>query len=369
MGTITKRETGYLTRVRRKGHSVTRTFDTSSEAKLWIGQVEAAIDSGYYRDDTQARNTRLGDLLKAYRETVTVKKKGAQREATKIKRLERQSFAQLQLSELRARHLIQYRDERLASGRAPATVRGDLAILSAIVNHARKEWQIYLPENPVELIKKPSVKNARDRVLRGSEEAYLLKALQPRGYQFNQDGSFKHQPIGPELRWLFILAVETGMRQGELLGLEWADVHIKESWVTARDTKNGEDRDIPLTPKAVEVFREIRGAEINKKGPVFKLSGNALTWRWRYALRRALCLYLEDCRENGADPDPDFLKDLRWHDLRHEAITRLAEIVPDTLELSRITGHKTLGMLRRYYNPHAKDIAERLAQRLAQRAN
>ncbi|MFW7342840.1 site-specific integrase [Pollutimonas sp. H1-120] len=363
MGTITKRETGYLARVRRKGHILSRTFDGRPEAKIWIGQVEAAIDSGYYRDDTQARNTKFGDLLKDYREKVTVRKKGAQREALKVRRLERQPFAKLQLSELRARHFIQFRDDRLASGRTPATVRGDLAILSSIINHARKEWQISLPENPLSLVKKPSVRNARTRILKGQEETCLLRAIEPRG----QDGNKK--PIGPELRWLFILAVETGMRRGELLGLDWADVHIKESWVTARDTKNGDDRDIPLTPAATEVFREIRGDEINKKGRVFNLTGNAVTWRWRYALERAQALYIEDCEKTEIKPDPSFLQDLRWHDLRHVAITRLAEIVPDTLELSRITGHKTLAMLRRYYNPHAKDLAVRLAQRIAARAS
>lgn len=369
MGSIVKRKDGYQARVIKLGHKLFRTFDSRLECKTWIAQVEAAIISGHYRDDTQARNTKVSGLLKRYREEVTIHKKGQIQEANKIVRLEGESFSRLQLSELRASHLIRFRDDRLKAGAAPATVRGDLAILSAVINHARKEWQINLPENPVALVKKPSVRNARDRILRGQEELFILKAIEPCGYEFSPRGRFTQQAIGHELRWLFILAVETGMRQGELLGLDWADVHIKESWVTARDTKNGEDRDIPLTPAAASVLREVRGDEINKKGPVFSLTGNALTRRWRRALERAKALYLADCRKNDTQPDPSFLKDLRWHDLRHVAITRLAEIVPDTLELSRITGHKTLGMLRRYYNPHAKDIAEKLAQRLAERAN
>src|SRR5690606_22859544 len=101
-----------------------------------------------------------------YREKVTVRKKGARQEARKIIRFESEPFAQLQLSELRATHFIRFRDERLAAGARPATVRGDLAILSAIINHARREWQISLPENPLSLVRKPSVRNARDRILK-----------------------------------------------------------------------------------------------------------------------------------------------------------------------------------------------------------
>ncbi|KAA0910813.1 site-specific integrase [Pusillimonas sp. ANT_WB101] len=367
MASIVKRGSSFQARVTKKGHRLFQTFDTKSAARLWAAEIEGKIISGLHRDDGEARATVFKDLLKRYREQVTPTKKGAKQESRLIARLERESFSNLCLSDLRQTHFIQFRDTRLKNVRQ-ATVRTDLAVLSSIINYARREWQIYLPENPVQLVRKPSVKNARSRVLRLQEEEYLLKALSPCSRSFNAQGRIIHGAIKPEWRWLFILATETAMRRGELLSLRWEDVHIKDSWVCARDTKNGEDRDVPLTPNATSVFKQIHAQASHESGPVFNVTGNAVNLAWRDGIARAKGLYLADCKKLGIPEDPEFLCNLTWHDLRHEAITRLAGLVSGTLELSRITGHKTLQMLQRYYNPTAKSLAKKLALSLTTRS-
>lgn len=369
MGTIVKTKAGtILARVRLKGHSLARTFDDVPGARAWVQKAEAAIISGHYRDDKRAKSITLGQLLERYRTIVTPTKKGGEQEARKLLFLERQAFCSIRLTELRPIHFIQYRDRRLREVR-PATAKNDLAVLSAVINHARKEWQIYLPENPLELVKKPTVRNARNRTLGDAEEHWLREAMQPRDYSHADDGRFVTQRIGPELLWAFELSLESGMRRSELLSLCWADVHLGQTgfcWVRIRDTKNGEDRDVPLTLKAEKVLREALKRRGKSDTTVFSMSPNALRLRWLDALERAKKLYADNCRENTVPPDPALFRNLRWHDLRHSAITRLASIVPDSLELSRISGHKTLSMLRRYYNPSAADLAGRLNQRQRQ---
>ncbi|RII83840.1 site-specific integrase [Neopusillimonas maritima] len=363
MGTIVKTNAGtFLGRVRMKGYSLARTFDDRTDARAWVQKTEASIVSGHYRDDKRAKRITLGELLEKYRIHVAPAKKGGEQEVRKLLFLEKQSFCSIRLAELRPIHFIQYRDRRLKEVR-PATTKNDLAVLSAVINHARKEWQIYLPENPLELVKKPTVRNSRTRTLSETEVHWLRQAMAPREFSHTPDGRFACQRIGPELLWAFELSIETGMRRSELLGLRWEDVHLSQTgfcWVRIIDTKNGENRDVPLTLAAESVMREAAVRRDKKSIKVFSMSPNALRLRWLDALERAKKLYAEHCQEAAAQPVSAVFEDLRWHDIRHSAITRLASLVPDSLELSRISGHKTLSMLRRYYNPSAADLAGRL---------
>ena len=238
------------------------------------------------------------------------------------------------------------------------------------MNTGRPPFMMESPENPLELVKKPTIRNARTRTLTEREEYWLRKAMAPRDFSHTPEGRFVSQRIGPELLWAFQMSLETGMRRSELLGLLCEDVHLERPgfcWVRIRDTKNGEDRDVPLTMDAERVLREAVKRRDKKDTTVFSMSPNALRLRWLDALERAKKLYAAHCQENGAQPDPAMFEDLRWHDLRHSAITRLANLIPNSLELSRISGHKTLSMLRRYYNPSAADLAGRLNQRQLER--
>ena len=150
-----------------------------------------------------------------------------------------------------------------------------------------------------------------------------------------------HALLGPIVRF----AIQTAMRQGEIVGLRWSDVDLKKRTAVVRGaagivTKNGEIRQVPLSPAAVKILKQIdRSDEVR----VFPIDQNVLKMRYRRAVKRA-----------GID-------DLTFHDLRHIATSRLAKIYTSPLDLKRVTGHKDLKSLDRYYHTSAEELAVRMA--------
>lgn len=366
MGTIIQRGRSFQAQVRKKGHpSITRTFDTRRAAALWITQTEADISRGVYVDRSVAENMTLKKLLIKYGKEVTPDKKGATQEAYVIARLCREPIAAYSLANLPPEALAAFRDYRLEKV-APATVMRDLALIGAAIEHGRKNWRLNLVNNPVHLISKPRVKNERKRRLAPLEERYLRRALT--ASRCEGADYCKPHTENPYALPAFEFALESAMRAGELLGLRVGDVYLDEDFVRLHDTKNGESRDVPLTKAGARVLKDLiaEGAEPDDK--VFgTLTYDALKKVWERGKKRALALYLADCDRQGVKPDAGFLVDLRWHDLRREAITRLSEDVDTSLELAAISGHKSMQMLKRYYNPRARDLARKINKRRAQR--
>jgi integrase len=144
-----------------------------------------------------------------------------------------------------------------------------------------------------------------------------------------------------ELSPFVILAIETGMRRSELVRLQWCNIDIKTRVAHLPDTTNGEPRDVPLSTRAVTTLREL--ALRTGSPSVFGSSRNALRLSWEHARKRA------------------GLTDLRFHDLRHEAVSRLFEKVFNVIEVGTISGHTELRMLRRHTHLRAASLAEKLA--------
>ena len=138
---------------------------------------------------------------------------------------------------------------------------------------------------------------------------------------------------------VFELALETAMRRGELLALRWADIHVVQRIAFLQDTKNGESRSVPLSTAAIRLLEKLPRS---LTGRVIPLTTCALEAAFKKATRRAS------------------LEDVHFHDIRHTAITRMAVLLPNLIELSAVTGHKSLMMLRRYYHPHASELAKKL---------
>jgi integrase len=149
------------------------------------------------------------------------------------------------------------------------------------------------------------------------------------------------------------------MRQGEILSLTWKQINKEKALATLEETKNGERRVVPLAPSALAVLEALPRT---LRGPVFVTSTEALVQSWKRAVVRARRVYLADCKKQGVEEDPDFLADLHFHDLRHEAISRLFEMGLDAMTVSEISGHKTLSQLKRYTHLSKQDVAQRLAQ-------
>ena len=137
------------------------------------------------------------------------------------------------------------------------------------------------------------------------------------------------------------LAIATGMRRGEIVKLHWRDINIQNRTALLRETKNGEDRVIPLSPTAINILQE-QAAQIGALGRVFNTTGSALQQAWVRVLKRAE------------------INNLHFHDLRHEAISRFFEKGLSVPEVALISGHKTPAMLFRYTHLKPEAIAEKM---------
>lgn len=313
-------------RVRRKGHpDQTKSFLTRQDAERWARSVEVELDRGIFVDTRSAQTTTFGELVERYIQEVLPLKRGAKEDAIRLKALLRHPICKHAMSMLNPSKLASYRDERLRQVSAGTVIR-ELAYFSSVINHARREWGINIP-NPVQLVKKPISPPGRTRVLSLDEEQRLLEASVPKANR------------NVYTRPFIILALETAMRRGELLGLRWQDVDFVKRTAFLPMTKNGESRTVPLSYRAIETLRSLSKTEDPR---IFAINFPALANNFKRARIRA------------------GLEDLRLHDLRHTATTRLAEKLSNVLELSAVTGHKQINMLKRYYHPKAEEIALKL---------
>lgn len=373
MSTIRKRgQYQWESQVRRRGYPAqSKTFTTKAEAEAWAAMIESEMSRGIWVSRSEAEATTLYDALNRYEREVSLSKKGAAQESSIIKTCQSVDLAKRTLAAIRSADIAKLRDEWLKDYK-PATVLRRLAVLSHVFNIARKEWGMENLSNPVELVRKPQPNNARTRRIATGDPPAPTAEHEPESERGAKDGELERvvkasgSALLPSIIWL---AIETAMRRGEIVSLAWEHVDLHRCVVHLPSTKNGDARDVPLSSRAVGVLhalKEIReksdtgdGNE-NEVARVFKIRSDAVTRAFERAVARARKLYVDDCRAANVKPDRRFLTDLRFHDLRHEATSRLASIFP-MHELTKITGHKDPRMLMRYYHPRAEDLAKKLA--------
>ena len=326
MASFRQHGSGWQGRIRRRGYpDITKTFETKADAEKWARSVESEIDKGQFVSVTEAQRTTLGDVIARYLAEVTPTMKGAAEDTIRLKAMMRRPIARWGMANLSAARIATFRDERLKEVSSGTVIR-ELAYLSAIINHARREWGINVP-NPVQMVRKPQSPQARSRVLTEEELSRLLQALEPTGRR------------SPWTQPAVQLAVATAMRRGELLSLRWEHIDLLNRTAFLPDTKNGQSRTVPLSSTAVQV---LAGLPRHISGVVFPVKYCTLDAAFKRGLRRA------------------GLEDVRFHDLRRTAITRMAEKLPNVIELAAVSGHKSLMILKRYYRPTAKDLAQKL---------
>ncbi|RDI62007.1 tyrosine-type recombinase/integrase [Microvirga subterranea] len=329
MATIRKRGSSWQAQVRREGYPpLSKSFKTKADAAAWARDKERSIDRAEL--PTTARGLRgvtVGDLLRRYCETVTQSKRGAEPERYRIRNLLRHGLAETGMDKLTPAAVAQYRDDRLKLVQ-PGTVRRELAIIQHCLEVARREWGVPITANPVQQIAIPDAQRPRERRLEDDEDNRLASAAAGSAWY---------------LRPLISLAIETGMRRGELLSVRWKDVDMTAPTIRILKTKNGHPRTIPLTPKAVEILDSLeRNDEL-----VFPVTPNAVRLAWERLRKRA------------------GLENLRLHDLRHEAVSRFFEYGLTVPEVALISGHRDPRMLSRYTHLRPEKVAEKLAKVLA----
>lgn len=345
MASITKRAASgtWQAQVRRRGYEpLTRTFDTKAHAEAWARHVENEMDRGIFIDRTEAERTTLADALDRYRREVTPCKRHQYPETQRIKRWLEYPISKRSLANLRGTDFAAYRDMRRAAGRAENTIRLELALVSHLFEIARKEWGMEGLLNPLKNIRKPSGSTARERRLLPGEFDLLSRLLQEVG--------------NPWALPAMILAIETALRQGKLFELRWTWVDLSERVIriplTSRGSLNkGVPAMIPLSTRAVATLAALPRAVDEH---VFCTTQNAVV----LAFKRAKANYFAECARRGEKPV--FLVDLRWHDLRHEAASRLFERGLHPLEVASVTGHKSMQMLKRYTHLKPQDLLVKL---------
>jgi len=324
MAAITKRGPyQWQVKIRRKGYPVqSKTFETYQDAAAWARTIENEMDRGVFVSRKEAEATTLAEALERYESEKTEHKKGSAQKKLRIKLFKRSELASRFLATIRGTDVAKYRDRRLAEGMSPFTVNNELILLSNLFSVASKEWGFESLDNPVSKVARPKLPKGRDRRLAHGEEEILLK----------------HLPAG--VRPVVQFALETAARRGEILDIKWKDVDLARRAIRLQDTKNGESRDIPLSSKALEILK--RQPRKLRDDRVFPISGAHVSKSFRQACEKAE------------------IEDLRFHDLRHEATSRLFEKGLNPMQVAAVTGHKTLVMLKRYTHLKAEDLAKML---------
>jgi len=327
MATIRKRGSKWQVQVRRKNQpTVSQSFTHKSDADGWARDMERAADRGELGKLIKgtADGLTVGDLLKRYRDEVTPKKFSHGPETYVINAMLRQSFCNVLASEASPATFSSHRDSRLKEVKG-ATVRRKLGVLQHAFNFAAQEWDWPIKENPVRSIRKPSSGNARDRRLLPGEEGRVLHECR----------ACQNTWIAPCVR----LALETAMRRSEILKMAWSDMDWEKRTLHISETKTGHPMTIPLTEEAVQLLKCLPRS---MDGRVIPISATCLRMAWDRALRRA------------------GIMGLRFHDLRHEAITRFFERGLSVPEVALISGHRDYRMLARYTHLRPEDVGRKL---------
>jgi len=302
--------------VRIKGKAARKTFMSKIEAQSWAVEKEKEFGRGH--DIIHGKT--LGNAFDRYAREVSPTKKGARWEIIRLEKLQRLRLANIQMNILCADDIREWMNEA-GQALADASVLRELQVISAVCERARQEWK-WIAQNPCKEVRKPRKAPPRDRRISQDEIERILLAL-----QYEDVAAVVNTRQG--IAVAFLLALETGMRQGEIWGLTWKNVYLDKKYVTLPDTKNGFKRDVALSSRAVQLIEKMRGG--TSKGRVFE-SNQASCGA---VFRRAVIM---------AD-----IKDLTFHDARHEACTRLARKL-DMLDLAKMIGHRDPRSLMIYYN-------------------
>lgn len=323
--------------IRKTGYrSISKTFPTKQQAVIWATATEAAMIAGEHRNvNAEARTTTVRELFEKFRDEVTPMRKGKRWEKVRINMILRiADFPHRRLDQISPEDIREYRDMRLKVV-AAASVNRELNLISGIFTHAIKEWGSPMRENPVHLITRPKGNGKwRNRRWTQADLDALLKVC--------KWDITKPPRVGRDyVPWAVQLSIETSMRLGELCKLKVGDVHIAERYIELGDTKNGDDRQVPLTKFAQQLLLPLTQGR-RSTDPLIPLKSDSLG------------NYFREFR-NQAN-----MVDIRFHDTRHEAATRLSRKLANVLELSAVTGHRDLKSLKRYYNPTVMELAEKL---------
>lgn len=322
--------TSYRVKIRLKGFpSQSATFERLTDAKKWAQQTESAIREGRHFKTTEAKRHTLTEMIDRYCRDVLPSKKSAKDQAQQLVWW-KSEIGSYSLADVTPSLIGECRDKLgreitvRNKLRSPASVVRYMAALSHALTIAVKEWG-WLEDSPMRKVTKPKESRGRVRFLSDDERMRLLKACK--------------ESSNPYLYTVVVLALSTGMRQGEIMGLTWDVVDLNQGRAILHETKNGERRAVAITGHALELLKElskVRRIDCNLIFPSKEIAPQKpqkpmdLRTPWETAVKKAE------------------LHDFKFHDLRHSAASYLAMNGASLAEIAEVLGHKTLQMVKRY---------------------
>jgi integrase len=322
MATIEKRKTGYRAKVYVGRINGKAKFESiSAPTRREVAQQAQAREAELSGKSLPSKT--LSEAFTKYADTISPEHRGERWELLRLKALSRFEMAGKQVSKIGADDIIAWRDARLKYV-SKATVLREMNLLRSVFTVCIREWR-WIRENPMKDVTRPRQPPSRKRRVTQDEIDALVSL----------SGLKEIPQTQTQMAVLaFLFAIETAMRSGEILGLSWADVHPRH--VVLPKTKNGDSREVPLSPRAREILAALRGNE-----KPFDIANGT-----RDALFRKLVVRAG-------------IPNLRFHDARSEAIYRLSKKL-DILDLARTVGHRDLKSLMIYYRSSADELADRL---------
>jgi integrase len=335
MASIRKREGSWVAEVRRTGHkSVSKSFPTKSLASEWARKIESEMDASLYRDNRSLNSITFGNLVDRYTEEIGAIRPFGKNKAAVLKTL-KAALGSVPLSGLNADRLGKYVDQRRAGGAGGVTVGIDLTYIGGILKTASAIWKV-----PVDQM---AVSDARARLAHlGVSTKSRERTRRPTVAEINKlcehfrsKGSRQRVPMTDIIQF----AVATAMRLGEIIGLKWADLNEKDRTIIIRNRKHptekvGNDQEVPLLGDAWEIVKR-QPATSDRVFPVTE--GTVST------------IFPRACQALAID-------DLKFHDLRHEGVSRLFEQGYTIEQVALVSGHRDWKMLARYTQIRAKDL-------------
>ncbi len=316
--------------VRKAGKTKSKTFMRKTDAQKWARNIEVEIEQGQFINTKKSEKLTLGDVCNRFEDEVIHQFKSWKSDRSRLRNIKENKISKILLINLNSSNLAEFRDSRLAEGMSKPTINHELTLISRVLKKSMSDWDIYLPRG-IPFVKKFKKEEGRSRRITNEEIEAILSESESK-----------------ELENIALIALETSMRRSEIVGIEWKNINLVKRYIKIYDTKNGTDRLVPLSSKAVQIIKSIK--QVNER--LFHLKPDSVTQAFERATKRAK----KKLNKNKSD----YLQDIRFHDLRHESTSRIAKKVSNIIELSAVTGHKDVQMLKRYYHTDIEDLAKKL---------
>jgi integrase len=326
----------WRTVVRRVGYKDrTKVTATHDEGEKWGRAIEAEMDVKTYVAPT---GTRVKEIFEKFRDEISETRPGKRWEQIRIdKFIGEIQWINKVIEEVDRHDIEAWMTKRLKTV-SSSTVRRELNLISSIFKHAMRKWNVGLKANPAREVDRPPEPPHRTRRPTAEESATLDKFMK---FDESKPPRKGMGAVTDSVMWAYHIAEETGLRASELFRLEWEDVHLDDAWLHVNQSKNGDERDVPLTERAEELLRKLGPS----KGRVFPVNPGSMETTWR-------------AKRNAAG-----IKGLRRHDLRREAATNMSQTLTN-LELSKTLGHRDPRTVMIYYEPTPKALANKLRKKV-----